>query len=325
MQPQIRDIPQAASAHDTFWDFISLMPEAMHMIMWVMSDRALPRSLRTMEGFGIHTFRFVNEEGKASFVKLHWKPLLGMHSVLWDEAQEISGKDADFHRRDLWESIEASNFPEWEFGVQVVPEEDEHNFGFDLLDATKLIPEELVPVQRIGKMVLNRNVDNYFAETEQVAFHPGHLVPGIDFSNDPLLQGRLFSYVDTQLTRLGGPNFGPVKSSAGQAFPTDYSLLTASSVLFDAVLIADGDKSAAALSAQASAQHFINEAFKHCKAIGALGAGEALLKASAAGAYSADDSAVVTGSDAKGVAERFIAAAAQHRNWNRKHADDVPA
>ena len=201
------EIPQAASAHDTFWDFISLMPESMHMIMWVMSDRALPRSLRMIEGFGVHTFRFINDEGKSHFVKFHWKPLLGLHSVCWDEAQKISGKDPDFHRRDLWEAIENGNYPEWELGVQIIPEEDEHTFDFDLLDPTKIVPEELVPVMRIGKMTLDRNPDNFFAETEQVAFHPGHVVPGIDFTNDPLLQGRLFSYTDTQLTRLGSPNF----------------------------------------------------------------------------------------------------------------------
>jgi catalase len=201
------EIPQAASAHDTFWDFISLMPESMHMIMWVMSDRAIPRSLRMMEGFGVHTFRLINAQGKSFFVKFHWKSLLGVHSVAWDEAQIISGKDADFHRRDLFEAINSGAFPEWELGIQVVEEKNEHSFPFDLLDPTKLIPEELVPVQRIGKMVLDRNPDNYFSETEQVAFHPGHLVPGIDFSNDPLLQGRLFSYTDTQLSRLGSPNF----------------------------------------------------------------------------------------------------------------------
>lgn len=201
------EIPQAASAHDTFWDFISQMPESSHMIMWLMSDRAIPRSYRMMEGFGVHTFRFVNAEGVASFVKFHWKPLLGVHSVAWDEAQNISGKDPDFHRRDLWDAIEAGAFPEWELGVQIVPEEDEFKYDFDLLDPTKIIPEELVPVQRIGKMTLNRNPDNFFAETEQVAFHIGHVVPGIDFTNDPLLQGRLFSYTDTQLIRLGGPNF----------------------------------------------------------------------------------------------------------------------
>ncbi|OAQ38225.1 catalase HPII [Pedobacter psychrophilus] len=201
------EIPQAASAHDTFWDFISLSPESMHMIMWAMSDRAIPRSLRMMEGFNVHTYRFINEAGKSCFVKMHWKPLLGMHSVVWDEALKINGQDPDFHRRDLHDAIENGDFAEWEFGVQIIPEEDEHKFDFDLLDPTKLVPEELVPVKKIGKMTLNRNTDNYFAETEQVAFHLGHVVPGIDFTNDPLLQGRLFSYTDTQLSRLGGPNF----------------------------------------------------------------------------------------------------------------------
>lgn len=201
------EIPQAASAHDTFWDFISLMPESMHMIMWVMSDRAIPRSFRMMEGFGVHTFRFINEKNKSVFVKFHWKPLLGVHSVVWDEAQIISGKDPDFHRRDLYENIASGNFPEWELGVQIVEEKNEFGFNFDLLDPTKLIPEEIVPVKIIGKLTLNRNPDNFFAETEQVAFHPGHIVPGIDFTNDPLLQGRLFSYTDTQLSRLGSPNF----------------------------------------------------------------------------------------------------------------------
>ncbi len=201
------EIPQAASAHDSFWDFISLMPESAHMIMWAMSDRALPRSYRMMEGFGVHSFRLISSNGTSCFVKFHWKPLLGVHAVAWDEAQKISGKDPDFHRRDLWEAIDSGAFPEWELGIQVVPEKDELKYEFDLLDPTKLIPEELVPVQRIGKMTLNRNPDNFFAETEQVAFHLGHVVPGIDFSNDPLLQGRLFSYTDTQLIRLGGPNF----------------------------------------------------------------------------------------------------------------------
>ncbi|WP_294214492.1 catalase [uncultured Chryseobacterium sp.] len=200
-------IPQAASAHDTFWDFISLMPESMHMIMWAMSDRAIPRSYRMMEGFGVHTFKFINEGGKMHFVKFHFKPKLGVHSVAWDEATKISGKDSDFHRRDLWEAIENGAFPEWDFGVQIIPEEDEHKFDFDLLDPTKLVPEEEVPVELVGTLTLNRNPDNFFAETEQIAFHPGHLVPGIDFTNDPLLQGRLFSYTDTQLSRLGSPNF----------------------------------------------------------------------------------------------------------------------
>jgi catalase len=202
-----REMPQASAAHDTFWDFISLMPESMHMIMWVLSDRAIPRSFRMMEGFGVHTFRFINEQGQARFVKFHWKPLYGTHSLVWDEAQKLAGKDPDWLRRDLWESIEKGDFPEFELGVQIVEEEDEFKFDFDLLDPTKLIPEELVPVMRIGKMILNRNPDDFFAETEQVAFHPGNVVPGIDFTNDPLLQGRLFSYLDTQLIRLGGPNF----------------------------------------------------------------------------------------------------------------------
>jgi catalase len=201
------EMPQAASAHDTFWDFISLMPESMHMIMWVMSDRAIPRSFRMMDGFGVHTFRLVNEQGESRFVKFHWKPMLGVHSILWDEALKISGKDPDFHRRDLWEAIEAGAYPEWELGLQVIEEADEHAFDFDLLDPTKLVPEEMVPVRRVGRLTLDRNPDNFFAETEQVAFHPGHLVPGIDFTDDPLLQGRLFSYTDTQLIRLGGPNF----------------------------------------------------------------------------------------------------------------------
>ncbi|PJJ67437.1 catalase [Chryseobacterium geocarposphaerae] len=201
------EIPQAASAHDTFWDFISLMPESMHMIMWLMSDRAIPRSFSRMEGFGVHSFKFINEEGKVHFVKFHFKPKLGVHSVAWDEAQRISGVDPDFHKRDLWESIEKGIFPEWDFGVQLIPEEDEHKFDFDLLDPTKIVPEEVVPVQLVGTLTLNKNPDNFFAETEQVAFHPGHLVPGIDFTNDPLLQGRLFSYTDTQLSRLGSPNF----------------------------------------------------------------------------------------------------------------------
>jgi catalase len=201
------EMPQAASAHDTFWDFISLMPEAAHMVMWAMSDRAIPRSLRMMEGFGVHTFKFVNKEGQGTFVKFHWKPKLGVHQVAWQEAQKISGYDADFHRRDLWEAIENGDFPQWDLGVQLIPEADELKYSFDILDPTKLIPEELVPVQIIGSMTLNRNPENFFAETEQVAFDPGRLVPGIDFSNDPLLQGRIFSYADTQNYRLGGPNF----------------------------------------------------------------------------------------------------------------------
>lgn len=201
------EIPQAASAHDTFWDFVSLQPESMHMVLWTMSGRAIPRSFRTMEGFGVHTFRLINARGEATLVKYHWKPVGGAHSLVWDEAQKINGKDPDFHRRDLWESIEMGQFPEYDLGVQLVPETEMLKLGFDLQDPTKIIPEELVPVKRIGRMVLNRNPDNFFAETEQVAFHPGHLLPGMDFTNDPLLQARLFSYIDTQITRLGGPNF----------------------------------------------------------------------------------------------------------------------
>ncbi|UJL47164.1 catalase [Virgibacillus sp. NKC19-16] len=201
------EMPQAATAHDTFWDWIANNQESAHMVMWAMSDRAIPRSYRMMEGFGVHTFRLVNEQGQAFFVKFHWKPVLGVHSVIWDEAQKINGDDPDFHRRDLYESIEQGNHPEFELGVQIINEEDEFSFDFDILDPTKIWPEEDVPVKIIGKMTLNRNVDNVFAETEQVAFHPGSVVPGIDFSNDPLLQARLFSYTDTQLIRLGGPNF----------------------------------------------------------------------------------------------------------------------
>ncbi|WP_160719486.1 catalase [Bacillus sp. USDA818B3_A] len=201
------EIPQGASAHDTFWDFIGQNHESAHMVMWAMSDRAIPRSLRMMEGFGVHTFRLINADGEAHFIKFHWKPSLGVHSLVWDEAQRISGKNPDFHRQDLYEAIEKGDFPEWELGLQIIPEKDEFNFDFDILDPTKIWPEEEVPVKIVGKMTLNRNVNNFFAETEQVAFHPGHVVPGIDFSNDPLLQGRLFSYTDTQLSRLGGPNF----------------------------------------------------------------------------------------------------------------------
>lgn len=201
------EMPQASSAHDTLWDFVANNQETAHMIMWLMSDRAIPRSFRMMEGFGVHTFRFVNEEGKAHFIKFHWKPKLGVHSLIWAEAQKIAGDDPDFNRRDLWDNINMGNHAEFELGVQIIEEADEFMFDFDILDATKLWPEEDVPVQIIGKMVLNQNVDNAFTEIEQVAFHPGHVVPGIDFTNDPLLQGRLFSYLDTQLIRLGGPNF----------------------------------------------------------------------------------------------------------------------
>ena len=212
-------MPQAASAHDTFWDFVSLMPETTHMLMWVMSDRAIPRSYRMMQGFGVHSFRFVNEAGKSRFVKFHWNPAAGTHSLAWDEAVKISGADPDFHRRDLWEAIEAGAYPEYELAVQVFSEEDAERFSFDVLDATKLIPEEIVPLRPIGRMVLNRNPDNFFAETEQVAFCTAHIVPGLDFSNDPLLAGRIHSYVDTQISRLGGPNFHeiPINAPIAQA------------------------------------------------------------------------------------------------------------
>ncbi len=202
-----RGFPQAQTAHDNFWDFISLTPESMHMVMWIMSDRAIPRSFRFMEGFGVHTFRLINAEGKSTFVKFHWKPKLGLQSVVWNEAVKINGADPDFHRRDLWTAIQMGDYPEWELGLQIFDEEFAERFAFDVLDATKIIPEEEVPIRRVGRLVLDRCVDNFFAETEQVAFCTQNIVPGIDFSNDPLLQGRNFSYLDTQLKRLGGPNF----------------------------------------------------------------------------------------------------------------------
>lgn len=210
-------MPQAASAHDTFWDFISLMPESIHVINWLMSDRAIPRSYRTMQGFGVHTFRFVNASGESKFVKFHWNPKLGTHSLVWDEAVKIAGADPDYNRRDLWEAIEAGEYPEWELAVQIFDEEQAEQFSFDILDSTKIIPEELVPLTPIGRMVLDRNPDNFFAETEQVAFCAAHVVPGIDFTNDPLLAGRIHSYVDTQLLRLGGPNFHEIPINASLA------------------------------------------------------------------------------------------------------------
>jgi catalase len=213
MEPD-RGFPQAASAHDTFWDFISLTPESMHMVMWVMSDRTLPRSLRMMEGFGIHSFRLLNGAGEATFVKFHWRPKLGLQSTIWDETVKIAGADPDFHRRDMFEAVGSGDFPEWDLAVQLFSQDQADAFPFDHLDATKLIPEELVPLQIIGRMVLDRWPSNFFAETEQVAFCPSHVVPGIDFSNDPLLQGRLFSYLDTQLSRLGSPNFHQIPVNA---------------------------------------------------------------------------------------------------------------
>jgi len=209
-----KDFPQAQTAHDNFWDFVSLMPESIHMIMWIMSDRAIPRSFRFMEGFGVHTFRMVNAKGKSTFVKFHWKPKLGLQSVVWDEAVKINGADPDFHRRDLWNAIQSGNYPEWELGLQLFDEEFANSFAFDVLDATKIIPEEEVPIKRVGRLVLDRCVDNFFAETEQVAFCTNNIIPGIDFSNDPLLQGRNFSYLDTQIKRLGGPNFTHIPVNA---------------------------------------------------------------------------------------------------------------
>ena len=209
-----REFPQAQTAHDTFWDYISLTPESMHMVMWIMSDRTIPRSLRMMEGFGVHTFRLIDAEGGSSFVKFHWRPKLGMASVVWDEALKINGADPDFHRRDLWESIEAGDFPEWEFCLQTFSQEQADGFDFDVLDATKLVPEEIAPLRVVGRMVLDRNPTNFFSETEQVAYCTANVVPGIDFTNDPLLQGRLFSYLDTQLKRLGGPNFHQIPINA---------------------------------------------------------------------------------------------------------------
>ena len=206
MEPD-RGFPQAASAHDTFWDFVTLMPESMHMLLWAMSDRTLPRSFRMMEGFGVHTFRFVDADGKSTFVKFHWRPKIGAASLIWDESVKLYGADPDSQRRDLFEAIAMGDFPEFELSVQAFDQKTADKFPFDILDATKLIPEEMVPLQPVGRMVLDRNPDNFFAETEQVAFHPGHVVPGIDFTDDPLLQGRLFSYTDTQLIRLGGANF----------------------------------------------------------------------------------------------------------------------
>ncbi|ACU89284.1 catalase [Desulfomicrobium baculatum] len=213
MEPD-RGFPQAASAHDTFWDYISLTPESMHMVMWIMSDRTLPRSLRMIEGFGVHSFRLINDAGESTFVKFHWRPKLGLQSTIWDETVKIAGADPDFHRRDMFEAIAAGSFPEWEFAVQLFTQEEADTFPFDHLDPTKLIPEELVPLKVIGRMVLDRWPDNFFAETEQVAYCPGNIVPGIDFSNDPLLQGRLFSYIDTQLSRLGSPNFHQIPINA---------------------------------------------------------------------------------------------------------------
>lgn len=527
------EIPQASTAHPSFWDFISLVPESTHMIMWLLSDRTLPRSFSRMQGFGVHTYRFVNAEGKSLFVKFHWKPILGVHSLVFDEAQKLAGKDPDFQRRDLWESIEKGNYPEFELGIQIIEEGDEHKFDFDILDSTKLIPEELVPVRAIGKMILNRNPDNFFAETEQVAFQPSNIVPGIDFSDDPLLQGRLFSYHDTQLHRLGSPNFvnlpinrpvcpfhnnqqdgrmqmevktsrvnyypnalgagqpapsetegyvhyperveghkirersptfgehfsqatlfwnslstfekehlveaayfelgkvedqgvrekmvdrlnhvdhelakrvaigigvtpptqpimvnhgqsspalsqnalavktakgrkvgilavdgveaeqvsaikqalteagaeglivskflGTIKSTTGEMLKVDQTFLTSASVMFDAVYVAGGTQSIATLKENGDAIHFINEAFRHCKAIAATGEGVELLKESSLPGITLserslqDDQGVISAkmpSSVSAVAKSFVEAIAQHRFWSRTIQQKVPA
>ncbi|MET0936139.1 MAG: catalase, partial [Luteibacter sp.] len=246
------EMPQASMTQDTFWEYISRMPESMHMVMWTMSDRAIPRSYRMMEGFGVHTFRFVNAEGTARFVKFHWKPVLGLHAVAWDEAIKISGNDPDFHRRDLFEAIEAGDYPAWEFGVQVVDEREADGFDFDLRDPTKLIPEEIVPVRRIGRLVLDRNPGSYFAETEQVAFHPGNVVPGIDFSDDPLLQGRLHAYAPMQASRLGGHGF--------RELPINRSRRPAVDAAIEATTI---DRSDAFLDCFTQARMFVHSQSEH--------------------------------------------------------------
>jgi len=400
-------IPQAASAHDTFWDFALLSPETSHMLMWVMSDRGIPRSLRMMQGFGVHTFRLVNAQGASHFVKFHWKPMLGTHSLVWDEAVKISSADADFHRRDLWEAIESGQYPQWELGFQVLTEAQAAAFSFDVLDATKLIPEELVPVTPVGRMVLNRNPDNFFAETGQVAFCTAHVVPGIDFSNDPLLAGRHHSYLDTQLSRLGGPNFhelpinaplAPVsnnqrdgihrqavhrgrvayepnslgggcpfqagvkgfvsfpqpiegeklrgslekfadhytqatlfyesqtqveKDHIAGGFRFELSKLTvpanSPSVLFDAVVLPDGEAAVKRLLAQAPAVDFVAQQFRHGKTLMALGASKALLDRAGIDAFlgsGEEDPGVLSceSDEVQGMQNAFIAAIGKHRH-----------
>jgi hypothetical protein len=320
---RIGAFPQAATAHDSFWDFASLMPESTHMLMWAMSDRAIPRSFRMMEGFGVHTYRFVNEEGKSTFVKFHWRPKLGMQSVVWDEALKISGADPDFHRRDLWSAIEEGNFPEWELGLQLFDQKFADSFDFDVLDATKIIPEEILPLRIVGRLVLDRNVENFFAETEQVAFCVRNVVPGIDFTNDPLLQGRIFSYQDTQLSRLlvnslkaavkkQKADFAVVapKVSGASGIEADFQLAGGSSVLFDAVFVAISDEGAKTLLKEAAAVAWVHDAFAHCKVIGATKAAEPLLKAAGVVA----DSGVLSG----GVPDAFVKTAANGRVWDRE-------
>ncbi len=306
------EMPQAASAHDTFWDFISLMPESMHMVMWQMSDRAIPRSFRMMEGFGVHTFRLINAKNESSFVKFHWKPLLGVHSVVWDEAQNISGKDPDFHRRDLWESIEAGNFPEWELGLQIIPEADEFKYEFDLLDPTKLIP-----VMRVGKMTLNRNPDNFFAETEPVA----------DGVKDVSLNKMKKALNDNgAMVKLISKEQGIITTEGGKKITVDGGFLTDASVLYDAIFIPDGKKNIAALLTEPKSIHFVNETYKHCKAIatGADGAPflkEAIVQEIELKKLNMEKAGVIT----DGNADKFIGCIANHRFWNREESRKVPA
>ena len=322
-----RGFPQAQSAHDNFWDFASLLPESAHMLMWVMSDRAIPRSFRFMEGFGVHTFRLINAEGRSTFVKFHWKPKAGLQSVVWNEALKISGADPDFHRRDLWDAITAGDFPEWELGLQLFDDDFADRFAFDVLDPTKIIPEEQVPVRRVGRMVLDRVVDNFFAETEQVAFCTQNIVPGIDFTNDPLLQGRNFSYLDTQLeevksaaeqaevnVELIAPAVGGVDDSNGNHAPADQKIDGGPSVLYDAVILLVSKHAAAALAALPAARDFVADAFAHCKFIGYSGEAGPLFEAAGLGGLT-DDGFV---SLAEHSAADFIARCAKLRFWPRQ-------
>ena len=345
------EIPQPSSAHDTFWDFISLMPESMHIIMWLMSDRDIPRSLRMMEGFGVHIFRFINESNESTFVKFHWKPKLGTHAVTWDEAQKISGKNLDFHREDLWESIEMGNFSEWELGVQIIPNEDEHKFNFDLLDPTKLVPEELVPVTIIGRMVLNKNPDNFFAETEQIAFHPGHAqdVQNSEISNalsmlkNPAnsltiasrkvaiictnrVSGSSITSIKNVLIKedakgfIIAPHLGTISTDDDGSLKVDFSFLTTSSVLSYAVFIPHGFDIKALFESD-DVSEFLNDAYKHCKVAGAEGEGSHVISAApfASKIVSGDQVIITTTNIANAqFAKQFILAMSNHRFWNRE-------
>ncbi|WP_439224274.1 catalase [Klebsiella pneumoniae] len=300
-------IPQGQSAHDTFWDYVSLQPETLHNVMWAMSDRGIPRSYRTMEGFGIHTFRLINAEGKATFVRFHWKPVAGKASLVWDEAQKLTGRDPDFHRRDLWEAIEAGDYPEFELGLQLIPEENEFAFDFDLLDPTKLIPEALVPVQRVGRMVLNRNPDNFFAENEQAAFHPGHIVPGIDFSNDPLQAQGVHS-------KLLYSRMGEVIADDGSPLPIAGTFAGSPSLTVDAVVVPGGDLSA--LSQSGDARYYLLEAYKHLKPI--LLAGDARQLTSVLHVPTqGEEGVIVTDALDTPAADKLLALMTAHRVWSR--------